>query len=300
MSEVINLRPHAQHGGAVSPRGATVHKLRGESAHHAERAREPLVLLHPFALCARVWRPVASTLREHHDVYTLTIPGHLGSDPLPPSYPHTIEAAVDSLEEELDAFGLERAHVVGCSLGGWLAIELARRGRALSVVALAPGGGWELGSREQQRLHRHFKLTSTLLRYGGALAMQLARFPVARSTFLRDAVARPERLTPEDARLLIESVWRCAVYEDVLRALNTQAPALPFATLPCPVKLVWGAKDRLLPMGGYSERWRRILPGAEWVVLPDVGHLQMYDDPEAVSAQILELTLRQAQTKLTG
>jgi pimeloyl-ACP methyl ester carboxylesterase len=103
-------------------------------------------------------------------------------------------------------------------------------------------------------------------------------------------VARPERLTTLEARLLIESTWRCAVYGDVLKVIPTQPLSEPFATLPCPVRLVWGAEDRLLPMRGYSERWRRVLPGADWQVLPNVGHVQMYDDPQAVARSILDFT----------
>jgi len=229
-------------------------------------------------------------LQQHHKVYALSIPGHHGSDPLPANFEHSIERGVDVLEQKLDALGVSRAHIVGNSLGGWLAIELARRGRALSVVALAPGGGWEVGSREHRRLVTRFKVTSKLLSVGGPLATRLARWAICRSYFLRDAVARPERLTAEQARLLIERAWRCEVYDDVVRAMVSQPVAEPFNELPCPVRLVWGAKDRLLPLAGYSQRWRRILPGADWVVLPDVGHVQMYDDPEAVAKTILEFT----------
>jgi pimeloyl-ACP methyl ester carboxylesterase len=255
-------------------------------------AGEPLVLLHPFALCAEVWQPILPLLERHHEVFALPIPGHAGSDPLPDNYQYTIANAVDILETKLDQLGIERAHLVGNSLGGWLAIELARRGRALSVTALAPGGGWEAGSPELHRLLRRFELTKFLLSFGGPVALKLARWTLPRHYFLRDAVANPKRLTPLEARLLIESTWRCAVYGDVVKAIPTQPLSEPFETLPCPVRLVWGARDRLLPLRGYSERWRRVLPGADWVVLPEVGHVQMYDDPCAVARSILDFTRR--------
>lgn len=258
---------------------------------------EPLVLLHPFGLCSEVWQPVLPMLERHHSVFALSIPGHAGSDPLPEDYQHTIENAVDVLEAKLDQLGIRRAHLVGNSLGGWLAIELARRGRALSVIALAPGGGWEAGSPELRRLLRRFQLTKHLLRLGGPLALRLARWTLPRHYFLRDAVANPERLTPLEARLLIESTWRCAVYGDVVKAIPAQPLAEPFSRLPCPVRLVWGAADRLLPLRGYSERWRRVLPGADWVVLPEVGHVQMYDDPHAVARAILAFTSQALQRR---
>jgi pimeloyl-ACP methyl ester carboxylesterase len=56
------------------------------------------------------------------------------------------------------------------------------------------------------------------------------------------------------------------------------------------MRVLWGSHDALLPMRGYSERWRRLLPGAEWVVLEGAGHVPMYDDPQRVAELILEVT----------
>lgn len=265
-------------------------KLHSDTSRRCGGTGEPLVLLHPFSLCAQVWQPVMPMLKQRHEVFALSIPGHHGADPLPPDFKHSIETAVDVLERKLDALGIDRAHIVGNSLGGWLAIELARRGRAHSVIALAPGGGWELGSREHRRLVTRFRLTRKLLLLGGPVATRLARWSIARSCLLRDAVASPERLSPHEARLLIERVWHCEAYDHVVRAMESQPLAEPFRELPCPVRLVWGAQDRLLPVRGYSERWRRVLPGADWMVLPNVGHIQMYDDPYAVAKAILSFT----------
>jgi len=284
------LRPAKRSGRSE----ARVRNLREPGVQRRGGHGEPLVLLHPFALCSEVWRPILPALKRHHEVYALATPGHHGSDPLPPDHQHSIERTCDLLEAKLDALGIQQAHLVGNSLGGWLAIELARRGRALSVVALAPGGGWEEGSREQRRLMTRFKITRRLLTTYGPIATRLATFAMGRACLLRDAVANPARLTPEQARLLIERTWRCAAYDAILDAMPRQALPAPFQALPCPVRLVWGSEDRLLPLRGYSERWRRVLPGAEWIVLPNVGHVQMYDDPAAVARSILGLTSREA------
>ena len=285
-----------------APRANNLVELRSASpARRCGGHGEPLVLLHPFGLCPEVWAPILPELKKHHEVFAMAIPGHAGSEPLPPDFCHSISACVDVLERKLDALGIDQAHVVGSSLGGWLAIELARRGRALSVVALAPGGGWEPGSRQQRRVHRRFRITSALLKLGGSLALKLVHLGPARHCFLRDAVARPARLRPHQAKLLIETLWRCEAYDAIVRALPKQPPAEPFETLPCPVRLVWGTHDRLLPINGYSERWRRVLPGADWVVLKDAGHLPFYDAPDEVTRSIVEFTTRvTAQEQLTG
>ncbi len=282
--------PHAR---ATSARRKT-------TRHSAQDAREPIktvaepddvpvVLLHPLAACSDVWHPILPFLEREHRVLSLAIPGHAGADPVPDDFDYTVSRAADLLESKLDTLGLERAHLVGNSLGGWLALELARRGRARSVVAIAPGGGWEHGSAEHRRLVRKFQVTRKLLSVGGPLAGLLALSPKARAWCLRDAFARPERLTALQAQSFIEAAWRCAIFEGVVKALPNQPLPEPFDP-GCPIRLVWGEHDRLLPIKGYSARWRRVLPQAEWMVLPGVGHVPMYDDPEAVATAILDVT----------
>lgn len=249
------------------------------------------MLLHPFASCAGVWKPVLPPLQRHHEVFTLALPGHVGGEPLPAGARHTVEAALDLVELQLDKLRIRRAHVAGNSLGGWLAIELARRGRTRSVVAIAPGGGWELGSPEHLRLVRRFQVMRRMLMIGGAFASVLARHSALRHLLLRDTLAHPERLTPDEAAHFIEAAWRCAAFEGVCEELPTQPLSEPLDPAPCPIRLVWGAQDRLLPVRGYSERWRRMLPSADWLELPGAGHVPMFDNPRAVAESILQVTV---------
>jgi pimeloyl-ACP methyl ester carboxylesterase len=293
-------RHHQKLGDAqgVHPHGAESSRNRTRRVKYPGRrrpnlrcseARSTLVLIHPFAASPAVWHPILPMLEGTHTLVSLAIPGHAGADPVPKGFNYTVSHAVDLMEAKLDALGLAQAHLVGNSLGGWLAIELARRGRARSVVAIAPGGGWEPGSYEHRRIVRKFQVTQTLLSVGGPLAGLLARSELSRRWCLRDAIARPERVSALQAKLFIDTAWRCAIFDGVVKALPTQPLTDPFAPS-CPMRLVWGERDRLLPILGYSERWRRVLPAAEWVVLKGVGHIPMYDDPHAVAECILQFT----------
>ncbi len=251
---------------------------------------EPLLLLHPFALCADAWRPVLPALERHHQVLVATFPGHMGGNPIPEGFRHSVAASVDLAEAELDAAGVERVHIAGNSLGGWFAIELARRGRALSTVAIAPGGGWERGSVEERRLVRTFQQMGILVRLGGPIAPVLGRISFARRLALQQVLARPEQLTAEQASFLIRAPYRCDAFYDVLRRLPHEPDPPAVDASAGPMRIVWGSEDRLLPLEGYSERWRRLLPSAEWVVLEGAGHVPMYDDPSRVAQLILEVT----------
>src|SRR6266511_1402902 len=101
---------------------------------------EPLVLIHGIGSCWQVWEPVLPALEARHDVLALSLPGY-GRSPALEGEP-TVPALVDAVERVLDDAGIDAAHLVGNSLGGWIAAELALRGRARTVVAISPAGLW--------------------------------------------------------------------------------------------------------------------------------------------------------------
>ena len=121
-----------------------------ESGSYRAGEGPPLLLLHGLAMSWRAWRPLLASLRTDHQVIAPTLPGHRGG----PAAPADVNVAwlADYLETMLDEDGHDRVHVVGNSLGGWLALELARRGRACSVTAVSPAGAWRNGS-DQRRVH---------------------------------------------------------------------------------------------------------------------------------------------------
>jgi pimeloyl-ACP methyl ester carboxylesterase len=86
---------------------------------------------------------VLPALERQHDVLALTLAGHAGGPPI--AGEASEHALADEIERALDAAGFARAHFAGTSLGGYLALQLAARGRARSVVAFAPAGGWAKG-----------------------------------------------------------------------------------------------------------------------------------------------------------
>lgn len=79
-------------------------------------------------------------LEERFEVLAVDLPGFGRSEPLPPGVDSTPDALADAVEDELARAGFDSAHIVGNSLGGWIALELARRGRALTVTAISPAG----------------------------------------------------------------------------------------------------------------------------------------------------------------
>jgi pimeloyl-ACP methyl ester carboxylesterase len=106
---------------------------------HRAGTGPPLLLIHGLGLAWRCWKPVLAELEREHDVVAIDLPG-FGAAPGLDGTPPTIDALCDRVEADLDREGLDAVHVAGNSLGGWVALELARRGRGRSVVAFAPAG----------------------------------------------------------------------------------------------------------------------------------------------------------------
>ena len=77
---------------------------------------------------------------------------------------------------------------------------------------------------------------------------------------------------------LADDLLGCVIGMDLL---STDEQLEPLAPAPCPVTLAWGARDRVFPVGVHGDRARALVPDARWVVLDDIGHVPMLDDPGA-------------------
>jgi pimeloyl-ACP methyl ester carboxylesterase len=259
---------------------------------HRGGAGEPLVLIHGFSGTRQLWEPVLPALERDHDVLAVSLAGHVGGTALEAGAQTSVTALVDAVERDMDAAGFERAHVAGNSLGGWIALELAARGRARSVVGLSPAGGWEAGSRAERRLRglftRNHKLSKAML----PRIDSLMRRPRLRRALLRQVVAHGERIPPAAAAQLVRDSVACPIYFDLMDAILRDGPPASFEGVRCPVLIAWGTRDRILPSRSYTARLRELLPSAEWVKLRGLGHVPMSEDPELVARTIGDFTGR--------
>ncbi|HTK61834.1 MAG TPA: alpha/beta hydrolase [Pseudonocardia sp.] len=263
---------------------------------HRGGSGSPLVLLHGMNMSWRAWRPVLALLEPYHELHVPTLPGHRGGRPMHPGG-ITVEALADRLCEQLDEAGLDTFHVAGNSLGGWLSLELARRGRARSVVALSPAGAWT-SMRDVRRLIRRFRL-GLAIGNRPTLARMTER-PRVRRMMLRQVAEHPERFTEAQVAEMFEDAAGCTVVGELLERVRDGGSFKAFDELPCPVRLAWSEHDRTIPFRRYGRPMLDSLPGAEFVELPGVGHVPMIDDPALVSRTILQLTWSVDEREASG
>jgi pimeloyl-ACP methyl ester carboxylesterase len=262
-------------------------RRQGPDAEHRDR----LLLIHGFAATGRLWEPVAKELEDSFEVLAPTLPGHFEGGPFPPGVAPRIDALADWLESELDTVGWDSAHIAGNSLGGWLALELAKRERARSIVALAPAGGWRPGSPAVKRIERMFVIRRALGRALLPHAGVLCRSTLGRRLLFGRFSAHPERLERADATYGFLASMECPVYLELLRAA-THEHARDLDRIRCPVLLAWPAKDRVLPFERYGRPLSKALPSAELRTLHDVGHVPMLDDPTGIAYLVRDFIAR--------
>lgn len=233
-----------------------------------------------------MWELVLPALERHHDVLAPTLPGHAGGPRLPEALSDDVLPA--AIEAAMDQAGFERAHLVGNSLGGFVALQLAARGRAASVVALSPAGGWAEKDASFHRTLDYFiemrELMATLAPHADAIAST----PAGRRRATELITTNYEHLPPELVAHLIVGVAGCTRARAMVEYARQSRWELTASQIDCPVRIVWGTDDRLLPWPSSAERYRRDwLPHADWVVLDGIGHCPQLDVPLEAAQLIL-------------
>lgn len=252
---------HARVGWAVSPAGLLRYAVRGSAD------APPLLLLHGLGDSLAGWGQVAGPLARRFQVHLVDLPGH-GLSQRPPDWRlGTLAGAVAEY-----AARLRDPIVVGHSLGGWLALRLALSGavRPAGIVLVNPGGAtlakelWEpfreiLSARDARGAARYLKAA-------------FHRAPLALRLFPREVI---RAMSAESCQGPLNALHQA----DFLREEE-------LASLRAPLRLVWGAQDRLLPEGTL-DFFRRALPRAELVVLDRAGHLPHIEAPRALARALL-------------
>ena len=172
-------------------------------------------------------------------------------------------------------------------MGGWIALEAAKRGLASSVVALSPAGLWDNGMPAP--LQRQFQI--------GVLGCQLLRGPVGnvlripavRRAALYPGFAKPDRVSYDTALSIVRAFDHS---RPVLQPLLHDCRTMSFhdgQNITVPVTIAYGAHDRMVQPPSTHVR-ARLPPHTRWLTLPGCGHVPMSDDPELVARTILHET----------
>ena len=251
----------ARVGWASTPAGGVRYAVRGP-----EGAR-PLLLVHGLGDSLAGWAQVVAPLARTYRVHLIDLPGH-GLSHRPPDWRlQTLAGAVAHYAREL-----REPVLVGHSLGGWIALRLVLTGavKPASLTLVNPAGA--LLAREQWAPFR--ELVSARDRKGVARYLERAfhRAPFGLRLFPSEVI---KAMWAESSQGILDAVGE----SDFLREVE-------LASLETPLRLIWGERDRLLPEGTL-EFFRRALPRAKVILLPNTGHLPHLESARALVDALL-------------
>jgi pimeloyl-ACP methyl ester carboxylesterase len=261
----------------------------GFSAVHRGGSGSPMVCLHGFTDTWRTWDLVLPALERSHDVLALTLAGHAGGPPL--NGAASADALADAVEAAMDEAGFQTAHIVGNSLGGYLSLHLAARGRAESVVALAPAGGWAQGDESYRETLAFFTQMQELLKAAAPHADTIVSTDEGRRNATLYITEKYEHIPAELLAHQIRGAANCSAAAALIEYGLENGWNLDADRIACPVRVVWGCEDKLLPWPSAAARYRDDwLPSADWVELEGVGHCPQLDIPLETSQLITGFT----------
>ncbi len=243
---------------------------------------EPLVLVHGVGSRWQVWDAVRPALAAHHDVIAVDLPG-FGASPPDGTVP-AIPALAERLEALFAELGLDRPHVAGNSMGGAIALELARRGSVASATAVSPAGFWT--PKEREWCIGSLAATAKLLPALRPALPTLAATGVGRTLLFEQLSFKPWKLTRDEVVATVDAFLGSASTPEALERFREYTFGTPGELRGVPLTIAWGDHDHLL-LTRQRERARRMLPWARHVELPGCGHVPFADDPELLATVLL-------------
>ena len=244
----------------IAVRGCTIRLMRGGSG-------APLLFLHG-ASGAGAWLPFMAALAEKFEVIVPEHPGFGESET--PEWLDTIHDLAYFYLDFLAELDLERVHLVGVSLGGWIAAELAVRDtHRLASLTLVDAAGIHLPGVAQ---------IDTFLRTDEQRIRDFFH-DQARADEMIARVLRPEfeDVTMKNRVATARLAWQPRGHDPHLHKWLHR--------IDVPTLLIWGANDRLFPQE-YAFAWQRLIPGSKALIIPECGHVPHVEKPAVFVSEL--------------
>jgi pimeloyl-ACP methyl ester carboxylesterase len=269
--------------------------LHGRPVTYAEAGAGPVLLLvHGMGGGYENWREVIEPLARRHTVVAPDLPGH-GASP-PGNGDYSIGALAAGLRDLLLALGHEHATLVGHSLGGGIAMQLAYQFPDLAerLVLVSSGGlGPEVSLvlRAAALPGSELWLTATARTAswaGAAVGRGLSRVGLRPTPDVAEVARGYASLADPDRRAAFLATLRSVIN---VAGQRVDATDLLYLTAGLPVLIVWGARDPIIPVS-HGERAHGAIAGSRLEIFDEVGHLPQLEAPARFVA-VLERFLEQ-------
>jgi pimeloyl-ACP methyl ester carboxylesterase len=243
----------------------------------------PIVLLHGTGASLHTWEGWTRELTRERRVIRFDLPGFGLTGPSPDGI-YTVESYVDTVLAVADTLGVQRFVLAGNSLGGYVAWATAvLHPKRVDRLILVDAAGYPYQS---QSVPLAFRIARTPL-LNVLMRDALPRRIVERS--LRDVYGDPSRVTPDLVDRYFDLATRAGNRAALVARFNQTKPGSLAERVPeiqVPTLILWGGKDRLIPLE-FGERFARDIHGSRLVVFDALGHVPHEEDPARTVAAVL-------------
>jgi len=242
----------------------------------------PLVLLHGVGASRAIWRRVTPALAEDHHVIAADLPGFGESSPPPDGF--ALDTAAAALADALAERAGEPFDLLGNSLGGAVALELAvsRPDLVRRLVLAAPAG---FAPRSSPVVAAAGAFSDPAVRIRRLLGAPIARSSIARRALLWGAIAEPQRLSADDARMMLRASHGSTQIGAAVAAVLRADLRSELARLEVPLGVIWGWRDRIVPISSLRHI-RAVRPDAIVATIPRAAHVPHMEWPEEFVAAV--------------
>src|SRR5437870_13036522 len=247
----------------------------GSKIHYVEAGScAPVILIHGLADNVTIWDPVIPALAARFRVIALDQIGFGRSDK--PLLNYRVSTPVDFLGGFLSELKIERASLVGNSLGGWVAASFAlAHPQRVDRLVLCDAAGYAAVSKTMDpRALSALRLANREdIRYLGPLTFRDKRFYEDVDLAFKQHVSAGDNYTVNQ---LLDSMIRGEdVLDNRLAAINQ------------PTLILWGREDRLIPLN-FAERFHKEITGSRLRVIDSCGHMPQVECPKEFVTAVLE------------
>jgi pimeloyl-ACP methyl ester carboxylesterase len=237
----------------------------------------PLLFVHGLGGCWQNWLLNLPAFMDSHRVVALDLPGFGESEM--PSDPISIRGYARTLDGVCDQLGVENPVVVGNSMGGFVAAEMALSfSTRVAKLVLVSAAGLSTEYLQREPLLAFARVWAAATTRAGVRSEPVVRRPRLRRVALQTVVRYPERLSVPLTYELVQGAGKDG-FIPALEALMGYSFRDRLERIEMPVLIVWGRNDILVPVGDAARFERLIGANAHKVIFDDTGHLAMLERP---------------------
>lgn len=257
---------------------------------------DPIVFVHGLSGSWQNWLENLPAMARTHRVITFDLPG-FGASELP-AEGISISGYARCVAELLARLGVERATVVGNSMGGFIGAELAiEHPEIVERLVLVSSAGLATEKAVHTSVLGALRAVDNVAQaYFGWMVSRshaLTSRPRSRRFMLGIVTPHADRLSPALAAEQVRGSGKPG-FVAALDALNHYPIRDRLPRIACPTLIVWGEKDRLITVRD-ADRFQKLIPNARKVVWPDTGHMAMMERPRSFNRLLSAFVGEQAE-----